>query len=167
MQLFLIPLLLWLIAVAVMDFKYRKVKNILFVVGVFYTATLVVFVEELDIVNHLYGMVVIFLILLFLYFLKGMGGGDVKVGLVTGLFWGLSWGLLSVMLVAFIASMLHAFLFLFWKNGNIYLLGVAQLLDEKKIWLENVFSKQMVASIPFAGYVAVSTIFWMLYKSPP
>lgn len=167
MTYYLIPLLLWLLAVTVMDFKYRKVKNILFIIGFLYTAAVVVFVEKFYLINHLCGALLIFLILLLLYFYNGMGAGDVKVGLVIGLFWGFSWSLLSAMLVAFIASMMHVFLFFFWKNGNVYFLGVAQLLGSKNLWFFQVLSKQMVASIPFAGYAAASTIFWMLYKSPP
>ena len=116
---YLIPLLLWLVAVTVMDFKYRKVKNIVFLFGFSYVFALNFLDWRKDVWEQLAAGAAVFLILLPLYALRGMGAGDVKLGAVIGMLWGFSFGLLNVILLTFIFSMCHSILYLNVKNNEL------------------------------------------------
>ena len=165
---YLIPLLLMLICVAVMDFQYRKVKNIIFGLSFFY-----VFLELFlggsykDIWLHLLAACLLFFLLLPIYVYGGMGAGDVKIGSVVGLFWGVSFNLLSVMVIALGFAFLHAIVFIFIRNQKI-LFEINDALPRVCVVASRKLSTlKMKNSIPFAAYLAIASIFWMLYESPP
>ena len=164
---YLIPLLLWLVAVTVMDFKYRKVKNIVFLFGFSYVFALNFLDWRKDVWEQLAAGAAVFLILLPLYALRGMGAGDVKLGAVIGMLWGFSFGLLNVILLTFIFSMCHSILYLNVKNKNIYFLSFYKFMNSNNYFFEKIKSFDMTKSIPFAAYLSIASIFWMFYESPP
>ena len=167
MNWFATTLLLWLIVVATMDFKYRKVKNIVFLLGLFYVLICLNINQNRDIWDALGAGGLVFFILLPFYALKGMGAGDVKFGVVVGMIWGLSLNLIMVMVIASMLSMLHAILFLNLKNKNIYFLSFAAFVGFENFLIKKSINLNMRGSIPFAAYLAIATVFWMLYESPP
>ena len=167
MEYFLIPLLLWLVIVAVMDFKYRKVKNIVFLFGFIYVFFINYLDWRKDIWEQLAAGCMVFFILLPLYALRGMGAGDVKLGAVIGMLWGFSFGLLNVILLAFIFSLCHSILYLNVKNKNIYFLSFYKFMNPNNYFFEKIKSFDMTKSIPFAAYLSIASIFWMFYESPP
>lgn len=58
---FFIPLLLWLLTVAVMDFKFRKVSNKIVIFGFLYLSFLVFYFEESYIYLNFIGFLFSFL----------------------------------------------------------------------------------------------------------
>lgn len=155
--LFKIPLLLLLIVVAVMDFKYRKVKNSIIVFGFF---CIFLFAPSERFIENLISAFAFSLFLLFFYYKKYMGAGDVKFFFLLGVIFGFSLDLVYIFIFASLASMLHSLLFVFFRGSYLNIihpvLNNISLIKKEKIinWMK---------TIPYAGYMAVSTIFWMLY----
>lgn len=150
--------LLLLMAVAVIDFQYRKVKNILIVL-MFFLGVFFIFLNKnpfyLNIFDGLVGAGFVFLIFLIFYRFKWMGAGDVKFAGVLGLWMGLSSGLVVVLLGATVFAMLHAV----WE---IFISRKTSFAIEKEN-IKNIFNqKEKNKSIPYAGYMAVAAILWMM-----
>ena len=108
-------LLLWLIAIAVMDLRSRKVRNWMVLLGL---VALFGGAQPLDLLawQGLAGMAVAFAALLPLYAIRWMGAGDVKFAAVAGLWFGLSAHLLVIWLGASLLAGLHGMAVLGWRS---------------------------------------------------
>lgn len=152
-------LLVWLIAIAAMDFLGRKVRNWMVLLGLALGFAglfggVLPFGEEPW--SGLVGMALAFAALLPFYALRWMGAGDVKFAAVIGLWFGVS-----------------PFLLLIWLGGNL-LAGLhgALLVSWRWWWSRQVAAPadparpQSPRSIPYAGYLALATI-WLLLNTDP
>lgn len=85
-----------------------------------------------------------------------MGAGDVKFISLIALFTGLKMDFIYIVSIASVFSMLHSFLYFQFKKEvfllNRYIISTASFSEKFK-------------TIPYAGYVAVATILWMLISS--
>ena len=144
--------------VAVSDFRYRKIKNVTQIVG----CIVLIFSAVIGGINPLNFAFGIFVALVFIVFykLRLMAAGDVKFIFLVGIFFGYSLDFLIVLLIANFFSMLHVFLFaLRRKIKSINLFLYINFFEGNSIYFW--------ARIPYAGYVAISAIAWMLYMPKP
>ena len=179
-------LLLWLIAIAVMDLRSRKVRNWMVLLGLA-TGLAALFggVQPLDLLTWqgLAGMAVAFAALLPLYAIRWMGAGDVKFAAVAGLWFGLSAHLLVIWLAASLLAGLHGMAVLAWRNlvrspqGALLQaklpLRWAPLLQPATATATGTDaaahrrSSGPARSIPYAGYMALVAIVLLLRNAGP
>lgn len=174
-----ISLLLWLIAIAVMDLRQRKVRNWMVLLGLA-TGLAALFghaqpfgVTTLD---GLVGMLLAFAALLPFYLLRAMGAGDVKFAAVLGLWFGLSPQLLAIWVGGSLLAGLHGLLVLLWRGlwvspyGGWLQARVPLRLAPMPITPAPVQAlgkyRFTQRSIPYAGYMALAAIWGMLSLRP-
>ena len=173
-------LLLWLIAIAVMDLRIRKVRNWLVLLGLA-TGTAALFsgvqpfwVESWE---GLAGMLLAFVALLPFYVLRWMGAGDVKFAAVIGLWFGLSPNLLFIWLGGSLLAGLHGLAVISWRSLRASAwtgwlqarlpLPIGSALAAKPLTQATPNDKQPSRrSIPYAGYLAITAI-WVLLNTGP
>ena len=177
-------LLLWLIAIAVMDLRSRKVRNWMVLLGLA-TGLAALFggVQPFDLLawQGLAGMAVAFTALLPLYAIRWMGAGDVKFAAVAGLWFGLSAHLLVIWLAASVLAGLHGMAVLAWRNlvrspqGALLQaklpLRWAPLLQPATATGTDAAvpsrSSGPARSIPYAGYMALVAIVLLMRNAGP
>ena len=176
-------LLLWLLAIAVMDLRIRKVRNWMTLLGLA-TGTAVLFsgvqpfqVQALD---GLLGMLVAFAAFLPLYAMRWMGAGDVKFAAVAGLWFGLSPELLFIWIGGSLLAGLHGVAVVCWRGLQTSPWG-AWLQAHLPAPLNAAFAGPGIAatpalhgagkpaiqrSIPYGGYLAIAAI-WVVVRNSP
>lgn len=178
-------LLLWLIAIAVMDLRSRKVRNWMVLLGLG-TGLVALFggAQPLDLLawQGLAGMAVAFSALLPLYAIRWMGAGDVKFAAVAGLWFGLSAHLLVIWLGASLLAGLHGMAVLGWRSlarspqgamlqARLPLRWAPLLQPATATGAETTATSQPapgpVRSIPYAGYMALVAIVLLLRNAGP
>ena len=173
-------LLLWLITIAVMDLRSRKVRNWMVLLGLA-TGTAAAFsgvqpfwVEPWD---GLIGMLAAFAALLPFYALRWMGAGDVKFAAVIGLWFGLSPSLLFIWLGGSLLAGLHGLAVVSWRvlcaspwAGWLQArlpLPLGSALAAMPSTPAAPGGKQSIRrSIPYAGYLAIAAICILLSTGP-
>lgn len=169
-------LLLWLIAIAAMDLRMRKVRNWMVLLGLA-TGAVALFggVQPFQVSawNGLSGMVLAFAVLLPFYALRWMGAGDVKFAAVIGLWFGLSPALLVIWLGGSVLAGLHGMAVLAWRGlrrspGGAYLQArlpvrwAAALAAPEAAPRMPQGARAIQRSIPYAGYMALVAIVLLL-----
>ncbi|MCT9813072.1 A24 family peptidase [Acidovorax sp. Be4] len=174
----LLPLwLLWLIAIAVMDFRVRKVRNWMVLLGL--TMGLAALAGDLHSFQvsawqGLAGMLAAFAALLPFYLLRWMGAGDVKCAAALGLWFGFSPALLLIWVGGSLLAGVHGLLVLAWRRlqASAYAswlqarlpLRMATVLGMPATTSPVPTDGQRVIerSIPYAGYMALTAIWIVL-----
>lgn len=177
-------LLLWLVAIAVMDLRSRKVRNWMVLLGLA-TGLAALFggAQPFDLLawQGLAGMTVAFAALLPLYAIRWMGAGDVKFAAVAGLWFGLSAHLLVIWLAASVLAGLHGVAVLALRNlvsspQGAFLqaklpLRWAPLMQPAAATDSDTAAPSRasgpVRSIPYAGYMALVAIVLLLRNAGP
>lgn len=168
--------LLWLIAIAVMDLRIRKVRNWMVLLGlgtglIALAAGMQPF--EVPAWKALLGMLVAFAALLPFYALRWMGAGDVKFAAVIGLWLGLSPALLGIWLGGSLLAGAHGVLVLAWRRAQatpaaqwlqarLPLRLAALLMPPGHPPLPADGKRVIERSIPYAGYMALAAI-WLVF----
>jgi prepilin peptidase CpaA len=156
--------LLWLLLVAVYDFRQRRIPNWLILAGaVLALATLALGSNPFEIGwrSSLLGAVIGFGCLLFFYANSMMGAGDVKVAGILGLWVGLA-GLLPIWIASSLLAGAHGLLWLLLRRHALFPQFASLLFrpsgptGEKSATVRTRF-------IPYAAYLALSTVVWMTW----
>ena len=156
--------LMWLLAIAVYDFRQRRVPNWLVLAGAVAALSALSFgaapVEQ-DWAAALLGAALAFGFLLLFYALGLMGAGDVKFAGALGLWIGSS-ALLPVWLLASVLASLHAALWLVLQRWpvaprlSLVLFGPSARAGGNP-------PPQRVRFIPYAAYLAMAAAVWMVW----
>ena len=168
-------LLLWLIAIAAMDLRLRKVRNWMVLLGLA-TGLAALFSAhpfQISLWRGLTGMLVAFAALLPFYALRWMGAGDVKFAAVIGLWFGLSPNLLFIWLGGSLLAGLHGLAVVSWRvlcaspwAGWLQArlpLPLGSALAAMPSTPAAPSGKQSIRrSIPYAGYLAIAAICMLL-----
>lgn len=169
--------LLWLITIAVMDLRVRKVRNWMVLLGL--ATGLAVLAGgmqpfQVSAWSALAGLLAAFATLLPFYLLRWMGAGDVKCAAVLGLWFGFSPNLLVIWLGGSLLAGLHGLLVLAWRRlqASAYAswlqarlpLRVATVLDtpDTSSPASTNGQRAIERSIPYAGYMALTAIWIVL-----
>lgn len=173
-------LLLWLIVIAVMDLRMRKVRNWMVLLGLV-TGVAASFSSahpfQISLWSGLTGMLVAFAALLPFYALRWMGAGDVKFAAVIGLWFGLSPNLLFIWLGGSLLAGLHGLAVVSWRvlcaspwAGWLQArlpLPLGSALAAMPSTPAAPSGKQSIRrSIPYAGYLAIAAICMLLSTGP-
>ena len=172
-------LLLWLIAIAAMDLRLRKVRNWMVLLGLA-TGLAALFSAhpfQISLWRGLTGMLVAFAALLPFYALRWMGAGDVKFAAVIGLWFGLSPNLLFIWLGGSLLAGLHGLAVVSWRvlcaspwAGWLQArlpLPLGSALAAMPSTPAAPGGKQSIRrSIPYAGYLAIAAICILLSTGP-
>lgn len=172
--------LLWLIAIAVMDLRIRKVRNWMVLLGL--GIGLVALAGDIQPFQvpawkGLLGMLAAFAALLPFYALRWMGAGDVKFAAVVGLWLGFSPYLLAIWVGGSLLAGLHGLLVLARRKLPATPAGI--WLQSRLSWRARtvLFSsddqdepdsdpRAVKRSIPYAGYMALTAIWLVLAGTP-
>jgi prepilin peptidase CpaA len=156
--------LMWLLFIAVYDFRQRRVPNWLVLAGALLALaalTLGMGPVKHDWAAALLGAGVAFGFLVFFYALGVMGAGDVKFAGALGLWVGFS-ALLPVWLIGSLLASLHAVLWLILRRWPVFprfslaLFGPSSPADGSP-------SPTRVRFIPYAAYLALAAAVWMVW----
>ncbi|UBB15691.1 A24 family peptidase [Comamonas odontotermitis] len=174
-------LLLWLIAIAAMDLRSRKVRNWMVLLGLatgavaLFSGVQPFWVEPW---GGLIGSVAAFAVLLPFYALRWMGAGDVKFAAVIGLWFGLSPYLLVIWLGGSLLAGLHGMAVLAWRRLQTSGYGnwlqahlpaplAASMVPATTVPITAADGKHAIQrSIPYAGYMAIAAI-WVVLRTGP
>lgn len=154
--------LLWLLLVVVYDFRQRRVPNWLVLAGAV-SALAALAIGSLPFESgwraSLLGAGVGFGVLLLFYVVGLMGAGDVKFAAALGLWVGAA-ALLPIWIIASLLAGLHGLLWLVLRRWA----ALPRLVNV-------LFGQPAVASkvtktrfIPYAAYLALATVAWMLWS---
>ncbi|MEG1769262.1 MAG: A24 family peptidase [Comamonas sp.] len=170
--------LLWLIAIAVMDLRIRKVRNWMVLLGL--SMGLVALAGDVQPFQvpawkALLGMLVAFAALLPFYALRWMGAGDVKFAAVVGLWLGFSPYLLAIWIGGSLLAGIHGLLVLAhrrlqssatgnWLQTHLPMRAAMVLFnpDHRPAPMDE--RRQIERSVPYAGYMALTAI-WLVLVS--
>ncbi|CAN7602617.1 A24 family peptidase [Variovorax paradoxus] len=164
---FILVCLFWLLFVAVYDFRKRRVPNWLVLAGsVLALAALSIGTQPFGIswTAAATGAAAGFGFLLLFYVAGLMGAGDVKFAGALGLWVGLS-ALIPIWVIASLLAALHSVLWLVLRRWpsfpRLYLL----LSDQRPATVDegNVRSHGRARFIPYAAYLALATVVWMVW----
>ena len=108
--------LLLLLAVAAIDFEYRKVKNSLVLLCVVFLFFSVFLQKNVILYKYIIGAIFFSAYMMVFYHFKLMGAGDVKFSFVLGGWLGLGKGVLFVIVISSFLSAIHALYEIFLKN---------------------------------------------------
>lgn len=160
-----------------MDLRIRKVRNWMVLLGLgMGLVTLVGNAQPFQVPagNALLGMLAAFAVLLPFYALRWMGAGDVKFAAVVGLWLGLSPALLAIWLGGSLLAGVHGVLVLAWRRflaapsaswlqARLPLCLAAALTPPGHPPLPTGGKPGVIQrSIPYAGYMALATIWLVL-----
>ncbi|MOA03095.1 Type IV leader peptidase family protein [compost metagenome] len=161
--------LLWLIAIAVMDLRNRKVRNWMVLLGLAMgLAALAGGVQPFQVSawKALAGMLAAFAALLPFYRLRWMGAGDVKFAAVLGLWFGFSPVLLLIWVGGSLLAGLHGLLVLAWRGLQASAFASwlqAHLPLRMAMVLGTPGGRRVIErSTPYAGYMALTAIWIVL-----
>lgn len=173
----LLFIIIWLIAIAVMDLRIRKVRNWMVLLGLFMgLAAIAVGAQpfQVSLREGLIGMLVAFAALLPFYALRWMGAGDVKFAAVMGLWFGLSPNLLLIWLGGSLLAGVHGLVVLLWHRlqwsssmgwlqARLPLhVATALAASGRAVRPSSGEPRQIQRSIPYAGYMALMAIWIFL-----
>lgn len=172
--------LLWLIAIAVMDLRIRKVRNWMVLLGLAMgLVALAADVQPFQVSTWkaLLGMLAAFAALLPFYALRWMGAGDVKFAAVIGLWFGLSSYLLIIWIGGSLLAGIHGLLVLArrrlqitpvgsWLQAHLPLRATTVLFAPDHHASSSGAPRQIERSIPYAGYMALTAIWLVLAFEP-
>lgn len=151
--------LLLLITVAVIDFRQRKFKNHIFLLMLLAGSSFLILTASpygIGWLQSLLGFVFAFCAFIFFYKLRWMGAGDVKFAAALGFWLGISSGFLFSFIGASLAAMLHAILVMNWAS-------ITLAMNEWSKWIKIPTKVGAIYKrIPYAGYMAVAAIAWIL-----
>ena len=177
----MIPLwLLWLIAIAVMDLRIRKVRNWMVVLGLgMGLVALAGDIQPFQVTawKALLGMLAAFAALLPFYAMRWMGAGDVKFAAVAGLWLGLSPSLLVIWIGGSLLAGIHGLVAIAlhrlpatstgsWLQARLPMRATAMLSAREERPAPEKGPKVIKRSIPYAGYMALTAI-WLLLAFEP
>lgn len=176
----LLSWLLWLIAIAVMDLRVRKVRNWMVLLGVgMGLAALAGNIQPFQVPTWkaLLGMFVAFAALLPFYALRLMGAGDVKFAAVVGLWLGFSPYLLAIWVGGSLLAGIHGLLVLArrrlqssatgsWLQAHLPLRAAMLLFTLDERVASKGEPRPIERSIPYAGYMALTAIGLVLAVKP-
>jgi len=160
--------LLWLLFVAVYDFRQRRVPNWLVLAGAASAlAALALEMQPFDIgwTTAFTGAAVGFCSLLLLYAVGFMGAGDVKFAAALGLWVGLS-ALLPIWIVGSILAGVHSALFLALQRWPVLpRLSLMLLGRTRAAAIDNgsAAPRRRRLVVPYAAYLALATAAWMVW----
>lgn len=172
--------LLWLIAIAVMDFRIRKVRNWMVLLGL----AMGVFALAVDAQpfqvstwRALLGTLAGFAVLLPFYALRWMGAGDVKFAAVAGLWLGFSPYLLAIWLGGSLLAGFHGLFVIArrrlpstatgsWLQAHLPLRATTMLFASDERLAREKVPRVIERSIPYAAYMALTAI-WLLLAGKP
>lgn len=155
---------MWLLSIAVYDFRQRRVPNWLVLAGAFLALAALAFgmkPVEHDWLAALLGAGAGFGFLLLFYALGLMGAGDVKFAGALGLWLGLS-ALPPVWIIGSLLASLHAALWLILQRWPVFprlslvLFGPSSSAGGRP-------SPTRVRFIPYAAYLALAAAVWMVW----
>ncbi|MFV0677183.1 A24 family peptidase [Variovorax sp. tm] len=155
--------LMWLVLIAVYDFKQRRVPNWLSLAGALLAlAALALGISPGgDWRNALIGAGAGFFGLLVFYALGVMGAGDVKFAGALGLWVGIS-ALPPVWIVGSLLAGLHAVLWMVLQRWPV-LPKVSLMLFGSSSRVAGDSSSTRVRFIPYAAYLAIGAAVWMVW----
>ena len=156
--------LIWLLFIAIYDFRQRRVPNWLVLAGAFLAlaalATGMAPIEQ-DWTGALLGAGIGFGFLLLFYALRVMGAGDVKFAGALGLWVGLS-ALPPIWLVGSLLAGLHAALWLALQRWPVFP-RLSLALFGPSSSPEGQPAPTRVRFIPYAAYLALAAAVWMVW----
>ncbi|MDQ0014246.1 prepilin peptidase CpaA [Variovorax boronicumulans] len=156
---------LWLLIVAAYDFRQRRVPNWLVLAGaVLALAALALGTGPLgqDWTDALLGAVAGFGFLLVFYVFKLMGAGDVKFAGALGLWVGL-WALLPIWVIGSLLAGLHAVLWLILQRWPFSYRLSLMLSGRPSPSDGEIPPSTRQRFIPYAAYLALAAIVWMVW----
>ncbi|WP_369651883.1 MULTISPECIES: prepilin peptidase [unclassified Variovorax] len=157
--------MLWLIAVAVYDFRERRVPNWLVLAGAILALATLAFGSPLfdnGWRSSLFGAAIGFGCLLVFYARGLMGAGDVKFTGALGLWVGLS-GLVPIWIIASLMAGAHSFLWLALKRWPFFPRLTLMLAGPSRTSQPGV-SDGRLRIIPYAAYLALAAAAWMVWE---
>ncbi|SEU06693.1 prepilin peptidase [Variovorax sp. OV084] len=159
--------LLWLLFVAVYDFRQRRVPNWLVLAGAAVAlAALALGMQPfgIDAFTALTGAAVGFGCLLLIYAIGFMGAGDVKFAGALGLWVGLP-ALLPIWVGASLLAGLHSALWLALQRWPVFprLALMLQGRSSAVIDIDGGASLKRKRIVPYAAYLAMATAVWMIW----
>lgn len=143
--------LLFFIIIAAIDLKYRKVKNSILIVYAIILSIYLYF-YPVNLLSFFLAALFCFVFFLIFYMLGVLGAGDVKFSIFIGLFLGLSSGLISVLFFSFCFCAAHSLILI---AINYFRQGFFGVNFDFSV-------RDRVRKIPYAGYLAISAITWMM-----
>ena len=159
--------LFFLITIAVMDFTQRRVGNWVVLTGLFVGLLVPVF-GFIGLISGLHSLglgVTVALLLMLPAYIKGwMGAGDVKFFVVLSVWLGFSPALMASFLGGSVLALAHSLVYLLavWlqRNNNFSMAFPAGYLNQSinKLIAKNTKKK----FIPYAGYMAIACMIWLL-----
>ncbi|WP_435436927.1 A24 family peptidase [Variovorax sp. RB2P76] len=155
---------MWLLLIAIYDFKQRRVPNWLALAGALLALATLAFGAgplEGDWANALLGAGIGFGGLLLFYSLGVMGAGDVKFAGALGLWAGL-WALLPIWIIGSLFAGLHAVLWLILQRWPFFP-ALSQMLFGSPSPAVGDSSSTRVRFIPYAAYLALGAAAWMVW----
>lgn len=172
--------LLWLIAIAVMDLRLRKVRNWMVLLGLgLGLVALATDMQPFQVTawKALLGMLVAFAALLPFYATRWMGAGDVKFAAVAGLWFGLSPSLLVIWIGGSLLAGIHGLLVLArrrlpatpagsWLQAHLPLRATTALFAPDQRAASSGEPRPIERSVPYAGYMALTAIWLVLALEP-
>jgi len=172
--------LLWLIAIAVMDLRSRKVRNWMVLLGLgMGLVALATDIQPFQVTawKALLGLLVAFATLLPFYALRWMGAGDVKFAAVVGLWFGLSPSLLIIWIGGSLLAGIHGLLVLArrrlaatptgsWLQAHLPLRAATALFAPDLRAASSGQPRAIERSVPYAGYMALTAIWLVLAFEP-
>lgn len=159
--------LCFLLFVVVMDFSFRKVRNWVVLTGLF-VGLLVPAFGFSGLISGLpslgLGVAAALLLMLPAYIKRWMGAGDVKFFVVLSVWLGFSPALMASFLGGSVLALAHSLVYLVavWlqRNNNFSMAFSADYLNQS---INQFISKNTKKkSIPYAGYMAIACMTWLL-----
>ncbi|WP_395350202.1 prepilin peptidase [Variovorax sp. UC122_21] len=154
--------LIWLLFVAVYDFRQRRVPNWLVLAGAASALAALALGSnpfQSSWQSSLLGAATGFGCLLFVYAFGYMGAGDVKFAAVLGLWVGLA-ALLPIWIISSLLAAAHGLLWLLLRRWALYP-RLAALLFHQPTSVDGTSSKGRTKFIPYAAYLAFASVAWI------
>lgn len=176
--LFALFLCVWLLVIVIDDFRLRRVRNGMVILGMLGAVLAIEFGPQpfwIDFSGAAKGALMAFGVLLPFYVLKWMGAGDVKFGVVIGLWFGLSSNLLLVWLGGSLLAGLHSLIIFVLRSRANNLIVFSLLRNYKLIndWFPGSVTRSPSGGeafrrrfIPYAGYMAIVAVL-LIFKIGP
>ena len=156
--------LLWLLLVAVYDFRQRRVPNWLVLAGAAVALAALAFGAQpfgVTWSSALWGAGVGFAFLLFFYVIRLMGAGDVKFAAALGLWVGLS-ALAQIWIVASLVAAAHSLLWLALRRWPLAP-RLALILSGPASAASGGTTPTRARFIPYAAYLSLAAVVWMAW----
>jgi prepilin peptidase CpaA len=156
--------LLWLLFVAVYDFRQRRVPNWLVLAGAVLALAALALGNnpfKSDWPSSLLGAAIGFGCLLLIYAVGFMGAGDVKFAGALGLWVGLP-TLLPIWVISSLLAAAHALLWLILQRQQLYP-ELVKLLSYKPLRDGSEQTRSRSRFIPYAAYLSLATVAWMVW----